>query len=369
MHKNPSYFAFNITERCQSHCITCNGWKTPYENIKNELSANDWKFILFKMKEWLGSFDFIFSGGEPFLREDIFDIADYAKEIGLIPKVITNGLGLKNKCEKLIKSGFYDITISLNAVKNPFIHNKSRGRKDAFKITSDVIQNLAYLNRKYNFNKNILLSSVIMPSNLSELVPLAEFAKQNQIGINFQLMDDGNSFFLAYNIAAECNKSFDEIKDETVNAIEELKLLKQKGYLIYNTENQLDSFKDLIIKSEPSHNNSEIIQNVFDRENFNYSESVLTDKINQEYIESKKSDNNFLNCDDTSCNGCQIGYRNFILDPYGNVRICFNFESIGSLTEDLPQNLWNSQKASEIRRRISDCNKSCKLLNCNYCED
>ena len=125
MYKNPTYFAFNITERCQSHCITCNGWQTPYEKIQNELSADDWKFILFKLKEWLGSFDFIFSGGEPFIREDIFEIADYAKKIGLTPKVITNGLGLQNKCEQLIKSGFSDITISLNAVKNPEIHNVS----------------------------------------------------------------------------------------------------------------------------------------------------------------------------------------------------------------------------------------------------
>lgn len=369
MYKNPTYFAFNITERCQSHCITCNGWQTPYEKIRNELSADDWKFILFKLKEWLGSFDFIFSGGEPFIREDIFEIADYAKEIGLTPKVITNGLGLQNKCERLIKSGFSDITISLNAVRNPSVHNRSRGRKDAFKITSDVIRNLTYLNRKYKCGKTILLSSVIMPSNLSELVPLAEFAKNNQIGINFQLMDDGNSFFLAYNIAAECNKTFEELKEETVRAIDELKILKQKGYLIYNTENQLDGFKDLIIKSEPSKNSSEIIPNIFGRENFNYSEAVRDNKINQEYLNSKNTNTCSFNETGNSADGCQIGYRNFILDPYGNVRICFNFESIGSLTEDLPQNLWYGEKAFEIRNKISRCNKSCKLLNCNYCED
>lgn len=368
MVKNPTYFAFDITERCQSHCITCNGWRTPYERIQNELSTDDWKFILLKLQEWLGTFDFIFSGGEPFLRKDLIEIADYARGIGLIPKVITNGLGLKNKCEELIKSGFSDITISLNSAKDPSIHNKSRGRKDAFKITTDVIQKLAYLNRKYKSDRIILLSSIIMPSNLTELVPLAEFAHQNKIEINFQLMDGGESFFLAYNLASEYNKMFNEMKDETIKAIDELKILKSKGYRICNTDKQLDGFKELIINSSPNENSSEKYQsNDFDREGYDYSEAVNENKIDKEYINSKK--NIDYVSEQKSGTGCQIGYRNFIIDPYGNVRICFNFESIGSLKEDLPQNIWNSQKADEIRDKIINCNKSCKLLNCNYSEE
>ena len=219
MIKNPTYFSFSITDRCQSHCITCNGWRTPREKINEELSANDWKFILKEMQEWLGNFDFIFSGGEPFIRDDIFEIADYAAKIGLIPKVITNGLGLKNKCEKLINSGFRDITISLNSIDNPEIHNQSRGRKDAHKITTDVIKKLVELNKKENANKTLLLSTIIMPSNLDELVPLAQFVHDNDMGINFQMMDSGDSFFMAYNIAAESNKMYEEMKEQTIKAL------------------------------------------------------------------------------------------------------------------------------------------------------
>jgi hypothetical protein len=63
---------------------------------------------------------------------------------------------------------------------------------------------------------------------------------------------------------------------------------------------------------------------------------------------------------------CQIGHYNFLIDPYGSVRVCFSFDPIGSLITSKPENIWNSMAAERIRCKIVDCQKSCKLLNCNY---
>lgn len=374
MERKPHYFAFAITDRCQSHCSTCNGWQTPHEYKYEELSTNDWKFVLKSLQQWLGTFDFIFTGGEPFLREDLIELANYAAELGLEPKVITNGLALKNKCEEVINSGFTDITISLNSVKNPQIHNISRGRKDAFKITSDVIQNLSYLNRKYNKGKTILIAAVIMPSNLTEMVPLAEFAHENGIGINYQLLDGGDSFFTAYNIQEESLKMFDEMKQQTVDAINKLIELKAQGYLIYNSNKQLLAFKDLIVNSQKPQNGDtsfktmiveDYVQNSCDNKT-----RVIEDKINSEFI--KKIINKpyaelhpEMAAVETGAS-CQIGHYNFLIDPYGSVRVCFSFDPIGSLITTLPQNIWNGMAAERIRKQIVKCDKSCKLLNCNY---
>lgn len=374
MERLPRYFAFAITDRCQSHCATCNGWQSPAEYRFEELSTNDWKFILSSLQKWLGKFDFIFTGGEPFLRDDIIEIANYAAEIGLEPKVITNGLALKNKCEEVISSGFTDITISLNAVKNPEIHNISRGRKDAFKITSDVIQNLSYLNRKNNAGKNILIAAVIMPSNLTEMVPLAEFAHDNGIGINYQLLDGGNSFFTAYNIQQESLKMFDEMKQQTIEAINQLIEMKSQGYLIYNSNKQLLAFKDLIVNSETPDtgetNFKTMIVEEIDTQVTDYTNRKVEDKINPDLI--KKVINRpyaELHPDKVAVEtdaSCQIGHYNFLIDPYGSVRVCFSFEPIGSLITTLPENIWNGIAAERIRTKIAACNKSCKLLNCNY---
>jgi len=368
MIKKPNYFSFTITERCQSHCTTCNGWRTPYDRIKYELSTEDWKFLLFEMKNWLGSFDFIFSGGEPFVREDIFEIADYARSIGLNPKVISNGLGLKNKCEQLINSGFSEITISLNSITNPEIHNISRGRKDAFKITTDVIQNLAYLNRKLNKPKKLTITSIIMPSNLTELEPLSIFANKNGIGICFQLIDGGDSFFDAGNIAQEFNKMLDEMKDDAIKAIDRLKYLKTQGHIIYNTDEQLEGFKEVLINSAQKNTpaSGENIIPIFAREGYNYSDTVSEDKINKCDLYQREVSDYISPQEYTTTDGCKVGYRNFSIDPYGGVRICLSMPPVGSLKDDLPENIWNSEEADLLREKIMNCNKSCKLLNCNF---
>jgi len=378
MERKPRYFAFALTDRCQSHCSTCNGWQTPSENKFDELSTNDWKFVLSSLHDWLGNFDFIFTGGEPFLREDIFELGDYAASLGLQPKVITNGLALKNKCEKLINTGFTDITISLNAVQNPLIHNLSRGRQNAFKITSDVIQNLAYLNRKKNAGKTILIAAVIMPSNLTEMVPLAEFAHTNGIGINYQLLDGGDSFFTAHNIQTESMRMFDDMKQQTIDAIDKLIELKEQGYLIYNSNKQLLAFKDLIINSETEGGEKKkqfktMVVEDFDPMFFeDMKNRKIEDKINPDLIK-KIVNTPYVKlypekaAVETEAT-CQIGHYNFLIDPYGSVRVCFTFDPIGSLLTTIPQNIWNGPAAEKTRCKIVKCDKSCKLLNCNYHE-
>ena len=145
--KKPVSFSFNNTERCQSHCVTCNGWKTPSEYAEKEMTTAEWKAVLLNMHRWLGNYQFIISGGEPFIREDIFEVTKYASDLGDTVNVITNGLAIPNLIDELLNSAFTNIIFSLNAVKNPSIHNESRGREDAFKKTMDSIQNLNYRNK------------------------------------------------------------------------------------------------------------------------------------------------------------------------------------------------------------------------------
>jgi MoaA/NifB/PqqE/SkfB family radical SAM enzyme len=317
--KKPISFSFNNTERCQSRCITCNGWKTPASVMENELSLNEWKIILTNLHNWMGNYQFIISGGEPFIREDIFEMAQFASDLGDTVNVVTNGLALNEKIEKVLNSAFTNITFSLNAIENTQIHNISRGRNDAFQKTINAIQNLNYLN-KYRANhkwKNIFLSTVVMPSNLSEIKPIAEFCKVEGIGVSFQLMDNGDAF----STAVEKNNQIygNNIKTMALKSIDEMIELKNQGYPICNGYNQLEAFKILI--DTPYE-----IQNI----------------------------------------QCMVGENNFAIDPYGNCRICFCKKPIGNLKNALPQDLWYSKEADEIREEILHCTRNCRLLNCNF---
>lgn len=319
INKKPISFSFNNTERCQSRCITCSGWQTPIEMKQKELSIEEWKQILFKMHNWIGDYEFIISGGEPFLRNDIYEMADYASKLGDTVNVITNGLSFVNKLDELLESSFKNITFSLNSIKNPSIHNKSRGLDDAFKKTINAIQNLNYMNKHLIGHKwkNIFISTIVMPSNLEELKPIAEFCKLEGIGVSYQLMDNGDAFITNENKENQIYQQ--DIKNRAVEAINEIIELKKQGYPIGNGFNQLEAFKTLVISPEK--------------------------------IKDIK---------------CLVGENNFAIDPYGNCRICFCKETIGNLKDSLPEDLWNSQKANEIREKILNCTKNCRLLNCNF---
>ena len=317
--KKPISFSYNNTERCQSRCITCNGWKTPAEVAKDEMKTEEWKKVLYNMHNWMGNYQFIISGGEPFIRDDVFEIAEYASNLGDTVNVVTNGLALVDKLDKVLYSAFNNITFSLNAVANPKIHNISRGREDAFQRTMDSLQNLNYMNKHCANHKwkNIYLSTVVMPSNLSEIRPIAEFCKIEGIGVSYQLMDNGDAFSTAVKSDEQIYNK--DIKTLAIESIEEMIELKKQGYPICNGYSQLSAFKLLINKPEE-------IQNI----------------------------------------QCMVGENNFAIDPYGNCRICFCMEPIGNLKESLPQDLWYSQKANEIRDKILKCTRNCRLLNCNF---
>lgn len=317
--KKPVSFSFNNTERCQSRCITCNGWKTPASVQEQELKLEEWKKILFNMHEWLGNYQFIISGGEPFIRDDVFEMAQYASDLGDTVNIVTNGLALPDKLEKVLNSAFTNITFSLNSVQNPSIHNISRGRDDAFQRTIDSIQNLNYKNKHTSGHKwkNIFISTVVMPSNLTEIRPIAEFCKIEHIGVSFQLMDNGDAFSTTVDSANQIYGR--DIKTAALDAVDEMIELKNKGYPVCNGYNQLKAFKVLI-------NTPDEIQNI----------------------------------------QCMVGENNFAIDPYGNCRICFCKNPIGNLKENYPQDLWYSKEADEIREEILNCKLNCRLLNCNF---
>ena len=104
--KKPISFSFNNTERCQSRCITCNGWKTPANMQEKELTLDEWKKILFNLHNWMGNYEFIISGGEPFIRNDVFEMAEYASSLGDTVNVVTNALSLPDKLDKVLHSAF-----------------------------------------------------------------------------------------------------------------------------------------------------------------------------------------------------------------------------------------------------------------------
>src|SRR5690242_6306870 len=78
-----------ITYLCNLECPTCFRWTSKPD--EHELTADQWKNALGKLKAWLGPCNLTFIGGEPFLRPDILDIFKFASENGIVTGVVSNG--------------------------------------------------------------------------------------------------------------------------------------------------------------------------------------------------------------------------------------------------------------------------------------
>ncbi|MHC1635217.1 MAG: radical SAM protein [Candidatus Methanospirareceae archaeon] len=140
----PHLISWNVTFKCNLRCPHC--YIDAEERArKEELSTEEGKMLidqiveLFSDKGSSGTI-LILSGGEPLLRKDIFDIAAYGTEKGLIVAMGTNGTLIdKEVATKLRESGVRKVAISIDSCI-PEKHDSFRGVKGAWRRAIEGIR-------------------------------------------------------------------------------------------------------------------------------------------------------------------------------------------------------------------------------------
>ena len=134
---------WDINNECNLNCKHC---RVSEKNDNEKLSLRDAKNLLAEF--WYNGITMLnLSGGEPFLRSDIFEILDYAKNFEDIV-ITTNGTLLnEEKCKKLASYENIKLSISLDGLEET--HDKFRRTKGAFKKVIDILPILNKYNIKY----------------------------------------------------------------------------------------------------------------------------------------------------------------------------------------------------------------------------
>lgn len=182
----PLLVNLEITKRCNLKCIHCDIRKTheTYSDIINkEFSTSEVKEIIDSLKSF-GTKYISISGGEPFLRKDIFELIEYIKNTGMGLHISTNGLLITKEVAKRINDlGLNTVSISLDAV-SPELHDEIRGVKGSFEKAVEGIKNLVNYEDKHT---QVGISPIITNLNLDELPKLVNFAKELGVdAIRFQ---------------------------------------------------------------------------------------------------------------------------------------------------------------------------------------
>ncbi len=132
---NGSIMIWNFTNRCNLLCHHC--YSKADANEKDTLSFEEIKQTISKLKKSGVNF-VIFSGGEPLLRPDIFNIAQCMKDNEIMTYLSTNGMYIKeNNVNKIIDTFNY-IGISIDGIEE--VHDYFRGQKGAYKKSIDAIK-------------------------------------------------------------------------------------------------------------------------------------------------------------------------------------------------------------------------------------
>jgi radical SAM protein with 4Fe4S-binding SPASM domain len=120
---------WNCTQRCNLHCIHCYA-QASAQGCPGELDTKQAKAFIHDLADFKVP-AILFSGGEPLLREDIFELAGFAREKGLRTVISTNGTLITEKVAiQLARLGLAEVGISLDGSEPT--NDRFRGQSGAY---------------------------------------------------------------------------------------------------------------------------------------------------------------------------------------------------------------------------------------------
>jgi len=113
-HPQPTVCTLQVTTKCQANCIHCSAAKHKRAH-EPEMTTQDWKRVV-RESEQLGAVTIIFTGGEPLLRPDIFELIDWVDKDEAVVGIFSNGLLLNDdNVKKLVDAGLWFIHVSIDS--------------------------------------------------------------------------------------------------------------------------------------------------------------------------------------------------------------------------------------------------------------
>lgn len=209
----PLMVSWVATNRCNSKCVYCEARAN--EADPRELTTTEIKQVLDQLGE-LKVRSFFVIGGEPLMRQDLFEVLAYAKLLGMELGIFTNSLRAKKFQQEIQAAGLQHIWTSIDGLAPT--HDKYRGgRQGAYETTMAAVGAYARINIPVR-----VVNTVVHPGNFDEMPALFEKVKTS--GATWWRLGavtpvgralDNEQFFLApekirelFRFAEECRHHF-----------------------------------------------------------------------------------------------------------------------------------------------------------------
>jgi AdoMet-dependent heme synthase len=169
--KDPFIVIWELTRACQLKCLHCRA-EAQYRRDPRELTFEEGKKLIDQIYE-LNNPMLVFTGGDPLMREDVFDIAKYAIDKGvrvsMTPSATPNVT--KEAIEKAKEVGLARWAFSLDG-HTAEIHDHFRGTPGSFDLTMERIKYL------HEVGLPIQINTVISRYNYEYLDEMAKLIEE-----------------------------------------------------------------------------------------------------------------------------------------------------------------------------------------------
>jgi MoaA/NifB/PqqE/SkfB family radical SAM enzyme len=298
---------FAVTYACNSKCAMCDIWRTYQQDPQgraNELSTSEIQAV-FSDTAFFKHVRFVqLTGGEPFLRDDLVDIAQAIHDC--VPSSViyinTNGY-LTDRIARSVEEilAFHQplqIGISLDGLEAT--HDAQRGFQGAYTAAHAT---LSLLKQRYT-ELPVQVTMTITPHNVKDVLPLYSAMKGTSDVFQICIANVAKYY-------GNTDTAFDFSASEKMFLAECVHQLK---YELVSAKTRVFSLSDQIWLDGNIH---------------------------------------MLNRDGERLTPCYAGFHSLFLDPYGSIFPCLAYaEEIGNVRQESLATLWRSRRFKDVRGAI-----------------
>lgn len=325
-----------VTKRCNANCYFCYAEIT--KGKAEELNTS--QIINFVNSFGKKRIAYFITGGEPFLRKDIFEIILAIKKQGSYCGIVTNGSLLNDeKIKKLLNSNIDNVVFSLHGLCES--NDKILRLKKTYEKILNSINKLNQL--RNNKKPYIVINSVINPNTFREFKKLVEVTEDaGADAIRFV-----HPSFLYPN---EAKKHIKESFNKFGYPVESTQYIT-KNPLIYNESN----------------NEMKVVKKI---DTLNQIKNKLNAKIKILFYPelSKRELPNWYGNPFKSSRKCLYIYTSIYINEIGDVHPCQYYSiSMGNILKQKFEDVWNSKRYRKFRiivqkSLLPGCARCCKLF-------
>lgn len=166
----PFTIAWEVTRACAYACVHCRA-DAQHKRHPDELTTEEAFQLIDRLAEF-GQPILIFTGGDPMMRRDLFDLITYATQRGLRCSLTPTATALptRERLQKAMQAGIRRIALSLDAPR-PEIHDDFRKVQGSWQRTMDILHRALEVGLSVQVNTTVATHNVDI---LPEMVPFIE---------------------------------------------------------------------------------------------------------------------------------------------------------------------------------------------------